>query len=304
MEFLYPTLVPLVGALMALIIMATYIGGKVFRIPEWEAYFNVEMHSLIFAVLIIGAAFACFESVDAISRSLLGADPIEASQTFLNTILNKGVLPMYKDLLVIEAGTSLSSSFMLLIGPVPWSYKYKVEPGADAILSMVRMMSFGLLVVYTSLTVQYMGLSFINFGAPIALSLGMLLFILPPTRDSGIFLIALAFAFQTIFPFTYALNQVILNDMACAQHGLNPPCDYKYEAYVPQMGVFGVQIRGVSFFSYLVPFATYANFLLLIPFINAIAHLALISLFLPALSIALTIAFMNAVAKFLMGKTS
>ncbi|VVB98090.1 Uncharacterised protein [uncultured archaeon] len=304
MAFLFPALVPLVGFLMALIIMATYIGGKVFRIPEMEAYFNVELYNLFLAILIIGGAWGTFNAMDSVSRSILpgGVDPIESSKAFLNSVINTGVLPMYKDLLVIEAGTSMSNSYMVGVGPGVWQFRYKVEPGADAILSMVRLMSFGLLVIYASLSVQYMGLSFIEIGMPILLSLGLLIFILPPTREAGAFLIAFAFAFQTIFPFTFALNEAILNDMACAHFTAAGAACQPYSAYVPS--IFGLQVRGISgIVAFLTPFASTVNFQLLIPFINAMAHLALVSLFLPALSITLTVAFINALTKFLTAKT-
>lgn len=310
MDFLYPTLLPLVATVMVLVIMVTYVGGKVFRIPQMEAYFNIELYNIVFAILLVASAFAVFAGLDAVARQLLcGAspdcqysDPIEASKSFLNAIINRGVLPMYKDLLVIEAGTSLSNSFMYRVGPSVWSFAYKVEPGADAILSLARMMSFGLLAIYGSLSVQYIGMSLIGPGMPIALSLGMILFIFQPTREAGAFLMSFAFAFQAVFPFTYALHQVILNDMWSAGGLGNAAGEGTYDAYTPE--IFGWRMRGAStVVAYLVPFASLTNFVLLIPFINAMAHLALISLFLPALSIMITIAFINATTKFLLGRT-
>ncbi len=298
MEFLFSSFVPMVAFLTMFIIAITYMGGKVFRIPEWEAYFSIELHNLVIAMIIVICAFGFFEASKQISKSLLCSnqpahclEPIEGSQVFLNNIINKGVLPMYKDLLVIEAGTAFTSSFMLKIGPAPWAFTEKVEPGADAILSMSRMMSFGLITIYGSLCIQYIVMGFISFAMPITFSLGLLLFIFPPTRDAGAFLIAFAFSFQTIFPFTYALNQVVLNDMACAHttEVCNP-----YEMY---------SMRNMNtILAPLVSLVSFGNFTLLIPFINAMAHLALVSLFLPAFSLTITIAFINAITKFLMWK--
>lgn len=306
MDFLFPTLVPLVAFLMVLIIAFTYIGGKVFRVPEWEAYFNIELHNLVFAIIIIASAFAVFEGSKALAYSMLGAEPVEASQAFLNKVINRGVLPMYKDLLGIEAGAALSNSFYMKIGPGVWSFTLKIQPGMDAILSMTRVLSMGLLAIYGSLSVQYILLSFVNFGMPIALSIGILLFIFPPTREAGAFLMSLAFGFQVVFPFLYALNGVILNDMTCARNDMAPMCGMSYEAYVPEF--HGVQMRGISgLLASMSPLAPAViptlSFQALVPFINAMAHLALVSLFLPALSITLTVAFINAITKYLLGKT-
>lgn len=312
MDFIFPALMPIVAFLMALIITITYIGGRVFRIPQWEAYFNIELYNLVLAIIILGVAFAFFESSNIITHALLCkgySDPadcpssvMEASKSFVNTIVNKGVLPMYKDLLIIEAGTTLSSSFMFRLGIPVWSPVVKIKPGMDAILAITRTISFGLLMIYASLSIQYIGLSLIEVGMPILLSLGLILFILPPTRDAGTFLIAFAFAFQTIFPFTYALNKVILDDMSLLHYG------HPYTAYMREMSLFGMNIPGSSMASpFLIPVVETAyigqlGFEFFIPFINAMAHLALISLFLPAFSLLLTIAFINALTKFLMGK--
>ncbi len=307
MAFILPVLLPLVPVLaflMILIIMITYVGGKAFGIPQLEAYLNVELHNLFMAFIILGAIIGFYWFSLSLTASLLpqcqsmpSCQPADVAQGFLNNVVNKGVLPMYKDLLAIEAGTAMSNSYMIRVGPGVWSFVYKVEPGADAILSMARMLSFGLLVIYGSLSMQYIMLSFVEFGAPIAISIGLILFIFPPTRDSGAFLIAFAFAFQTVFPFLYALDEAALNDMWSA-HGWGPT----YDAYVPEL--FGLRVRGVStVLAYLVPFASLANFELLVPFINAMAHLALIALFLPALTMMITIAFINATTKYIMGKT-
>lgn len=293
--FLFDQLVPIVIMLMVLVLAFAYIGAEFFRIPAWRAYVGVEMFNLVLAVITIGFMFAAFVGAKYIAYELVGNDPVTAAKDFLNRIINKGVLPMYQDLLVIEAGTSLSNAFMIRIGPSVWSFVYKVEPGGDAILSMVRLMSFGLLAIYASLSFQYIALSAVDFAAPIALSLGVLLYIFPPTRDAGAFLICSAFAFQTVFPLIYALDEAILNDMSM-QH-----FQTTYDAYIPQSGGFG---RGAStVLSFLVPFASLVNFELLIPFINAMGHLALISLFLPALTMMITISMISAITKFLTGKT-
>lgn len=302
LDFLYPSLLPIIVMLTLLILIIFSTVGKALRIPEMDAYLNIELHNLILAVITVSLILSSNLGFDLVARSLLySVDPnyvdiITSSKSFLNIVINNGVLPMYRDLLIIESGTALTSSFTYRIGPAPWSYVYKVEPGADAVLAMTRMLSFGLLIIYGSLSFQYIGLSVVGFAMPIALSLGLLLFIFPPTREAGAFLIAFAFAFQTIFPFTYVIHEVILNDIWSA-HGWGD----KYAGYTPE--IFNLKIRGAStVVAFLTSFATFTNFILLIPFINAMAHLALLSLFLPAFSLVLTIAFMNAIIKVLMAK--
>ncbi|MBU0586821.1 hypothetical protein KJ780_04870 [Candidatus Micrarchaeota archaeon] len=295
MEFLYPEYVGLLVMLTTFLIAATYMGGRIFRIPQWEAYFNIELYNLVVAVMILSVAFVFFEGSQLASRWILKDDPVTASKTFLNEVINKGVLPMYKDLLVIEVGASMGNAFMMRVGPSVWSFTYKVEPGVDAILSLSRLMGAGLLAIYGSLSIQHISLSFVEFFMPIILSIGVLLFIFPPTREAGAFLMCFAFAFQIVFPMTYALNQLALIDIMKAQNG---------GVYSPEMfgATFGTSTKH-TFLAFITPFASIFNFEFIIPFITAMGRLAVITLVFPAISMTISIAFMNSLTKFLLGRT-
>ncbi|MFA5077306.1 MAG: hypothetical protein WC488_02675 [Candidatus Micrarchaeia archaeon] len=292
-EFLFPTLVPVIAMLSVMLIAVTYMGGKVFRIPSWEAYFNVEMTNLVMAMMMIGLMYGGFMATTQISKWFLdGQDPITASTSFLNSVINQGVLPMYKDLLAIEAMTSLSNSFMIRVGPSVWSSVSKVEPGADAILSMCRLLSFGLLAVYGSLSAQYMALSLMDPLMSLLLSLGVLLYIFPTTRDAGAFLIAAAFAAGVVFPFIYALNFMALEKIYGSP----------YVAYIPDF--HGLNMRGLPglILKLGASFGSIFNFEFFVPFINAMAHLTLVALFLPSIAMTLSAAMITSLAKFLTGK--
>ncbi|MDD5337009.1 MAG: hypothetical protein PHS02_00835 [Candidatus ainarchaeum sp.] len=287
-EFLLPGLVPLIAMLSVLVIAVTYMGARVFRIPSWEAYFNVEMTNLMMAILTIGMMYGAFMATTQITKMFLPSNyqnlgPVGVSKLFLNSVINEGVLPMYKDLLTIEAMTSLSNSFMIRVGPSVWSSVSKVEPGADAILSITRMLSFGLLAIYGSLSIQYIGLSLMDSMMSLILSLGVLLYIFPTTRDAGAFLIALAFAAGVVFPFIYALNFMALGNI--------PDFQEWYARGLPTM----LAKIGASF-------GSIVNFEFFVPFINAMARLAMVALFIPAIAMTLTVAMINSITKFLMGK--
>lgn len=298
MNFLFPELLPLLVFLTFLILIIIYFGAHVFRIPGWESYFNIELHNIFFVLIIISVVFGAFEISRHISQAIIGEDPIHSSQSFLNLIINKGVLPIYNKLLFIELGCTLSNAFYGKIGPYVASYDYKIKPGTDSILAMARTLNIGLIVIYVSLLIQYIGISLIPFAMQILFSLGVLLFVFPPTREAGAFLIAFSFAFLIIFPFCYALNKVILNDIWELKHGVGNT----YEKHVQK--AFGLaKDLGLPAAALFTPFVnSWLNFGLFIPLINEVAHLALISLFMPAFSLTITIASINAITNFLLGR--
>lgn len=319
-------LVPMLAMVILVIIAAVYMVGKALRVPKpgifgiavnpiadmlsgstaasrLEAYANIELYNLVTAIMFLGVWGAALVGIQGLSHALLPNnpfgtnDPLEVSKLFLNTVINKGVLPMYKDLLTIESVTALSNSFMIRVGPSVWSFVTKVEPGGDAILAMARLMSFGLLTIYGSLSVQYIGLSLLEAFMPDMMALGVLLYMFPPTHEAGCFLMGLSFAFYIVFPFTYALNYIVLNDISWAEN------NHAYDAYIPEIA--GQNVRGLSsVLSLLASTASIFNFEFLIPFINAMAHLSLIALFLPALSMMLTMSTASSITKVLSGKAT
>lgn len=300
MDFIFESFLPIAAMLMVLIITIVFMLGRVFRIPAWEAYLNVELYNLLFMLILITGMTGVYSVLNSIANTLNpnSGEIVEGAQKFLHRVLAEGVLPMYSDLLVMETLTSMSNSFYLLIGPGVWSYTEKVVPGADAILSIVRIMMMGLLAIYVSLITQYMGLAFVDFLMPIMLSLGIFLYIFPPTREAGAFLISFAFAFRVVLPFIYAVGEHILDDMWVKHNYGN-----YFNGYIPE--TLGMRIRGLSSIKALiVPFATYFNLIALAPYFKAMSYLTLVAIFLPALAMLLSIGVMNSTIKFILGRTT
>jgi hypothetical protein len=127
---------------------------------------------------------------------------------------------------------------------------------------------------------------------PFVLPMGVVLRMFPPTRDAGAFFISTALAFQVIFPFTYVMHAQIVKGMLIPD-AYGDPVNYNtvmsgsgsgyMVEYISDNGIFDIQ----GMFWY--------------PLIG-ISFLLLQAIFLPALSITLTMAFIKGFNKFITQK--
>ena len=144
-----------------------------------------------------------------------------------------------------------------------------------------------------SLTVQQIGLQVIKGTMlPFVLPMGVVLRIFPPTRDAGSFMIACAVAFQIIFPFSYVMHaQIVQGHLIPAAYATEKNVsDFmknqgfgKLTAFVSENGLFDVTSMVFS------------------P-IKSISFLLLQAIFLPSLTMILTVAFIKSFNKFISQK--
>jgi len=143
----------------------------------------------------------------------------------------------------------------------------------------------------SSLMVQIMGLEIIRaVMLPFVLPAGVVLRIFPPTRDAGAYLIAVAIGFQVVFPFTYVMHKHIVQDMMLPGTSLISINTLSQSLTDPNI-LLSI-IKGT-------PFNFEAE---LFHPIELLSYLLLQALFLPALSITLTIAFIKSFTKFVSQK--
>jgi hypothetical protein len=157
---------------------------------------------------------------------------------------------------------------------------------------------------------------------PFFLPAGLILRFLPPTRDAGAFLIAVAFGFQIIFPTTYLINKQIYHEIGAKAY--NEPGERPTLLINSLCGPFKYGVAGYLFnpsanrlFDLIPGGATIGNAFMrifsegllnavsmteFIPVLKHIAALSLLVLFMPALSMMITIAFINAMTKFIVAK--
>jgi hypothetical protein len=157
---------------------------------------------------------------------------------------------------------------------------------------------------------------------PFVLPAGIILRFFPPTRDAGAFLISLALGFHIVFPMTYLINRQIYESVYPnpADRGYTSPwvliqslCGpFKYGVagflFNPSANpVFGLIPGGAAIGTMLSRIVSEGllnavSMSEFIPIMRHMASLSLLAIFMPALSMMVTIAFINSMTKFIVSK--
>lgn len=303
---LYETLAGATILLLTGYVALLHMAGRFFNRPEMVAQANLELQQLFLSAIIFAIAMGAFEFSNMAANSAgitsAGEDVIDASLGFLHKIINTGLVPAYIDLVSLDIKLSYWSSLSARYGPVVWGFVLKQVAGLEPVINVVRILTFTLTAFFGTLSAQVIIFYAIRALAPLFLSAGVLLRFFPTTRDAGIYLIVFAISFHSFFPFLFALNAHILDEIWLARHG------HPYEPYTPlppDLRGFDIPEDSPSWVAQIIgffPFVSFFRFALLIPFFEGIASLSLAALFLPALAMSITISFINAVTKFITGK--
>jgi len=128
------------------------------------------------------------------------------------------------------------------------------------------------------------------------LPVGIFLRVFPTTRNSGSFLIAVAIGFYIVFPFTYVVHSAVMEDITTTiqEESLNTLEKIMYD--LPASGAYNVVFTGIwgKVFGLAGP-KIYELFKGILMFPVIIMQ----GLFLPTISMAITISFINSFQKFL-----
>lgn len=210
-----PDACAVVLALMAVVIAFIYMMSQLFRMHEWEALAKTELYQLFMSVLIvigvIGAAYVACN----ISYALAGGDPFDIADGYMRTLLfgPGGLLPTWFAFNQISYSARMLDSIYYRMGPGSWCYNLKPFPGTGAIDNVASFINIILAVPFGSLIVQTFVLQFIKGTMyTLVLPAGLVLRMLPPTREAGSFLIVTAVGFYTVFPLTFAWHKAVLLD--------------------------------------------------------------------------------------------
>lgn len=316
----YSRVVIMVAFFVTFIILITYLLSKVFKVPEWEAYLGVELSNLLSAFVIVIFVVGMFGVGSAVSTVYGGnPSPPKAAIAFMKgTVLDKVLTGVY-DIYQIQACTSILSTISRRIGEFVLTQTYKVFPGIDTFVQISNVIAFGLVSVYGSISAQVAFLYLIDsLAVNFILPAGLILRFFPPTRDAGAFLIAVAFGFQVVFPTTYLINKQIFQEIGATAYDtpatlIASICGpFKYGVYgvvfntgtnpvfrwLPGGALVGTFLSRL-FSESLLNYITMDEFIIVM---DHISSLSLLALFMPALSMLVTIAFINAMTKFIVAK--
>ncbi|MFZ5500554.1 MAG: hypothetical protein ACOY58_01385, partial [Candidatus Micrarchaeota archaeon] len=305
-------------------ILITYLLSKVFKIPEWEAYLNIEMSNLVSSFLLVLFVVGLFGAGTLLAMAYTNgqyANPPRAAIAFMQTTVLDSTLKATIDVYKIQACASILSTLSKRIGEFVLTQTFKIFPGLDTFVSITNVLSFALLSLYSTAKAQVsLMYLFEALVLPFILPAGLVLRFFPPTRDAGAFLISVAFGFYVVFPMTYLLNAQIFKELGAKPYNEARPTalvnwicgPIKYAAvgfiFNPAANpVFNLLPGGQAVGTALATLFTEGVINMLsmnefLPIMKHIANLSLLAMFMPALSLLITIAFINSMTKFIVSK--
>ncbi|MFN7991233.1 MAG: hypothetical protein U0R44_03685 [Candidatus Micrarchaeia archaeon] len=323
---LYGFVVIQITFFVAFFILITYLLSKVFKVPEWEAYLSIEMSNLLTSFLLVLFILGLFGAGKAVAIVLTGgsySSPPQAAIAYMRTTVADSALRASIDVYKIQACTSILSTISRRIGEYVLTQTYKVFPGIDTFVSITNVLGMSLITLYNTAAVQVSLLYLVDaLMVPFFLPAGLILRFFPPTRDAGAFLIALAFGFYVVFPTSYLINKEIYDGVYPnpSDRGYTSPrlliqslCGpFKYGVagflfnpaanplfgLIPGGAAIGTTLQKIISEG-LLNAISMAEF---IPIMRHIASLSLLALFMPALAMMITIAFINSMTKFIVAK--
>ena len=320
--FPYRDVVVNVTFFAAFLVLVTYLISKVFKVPEWEAYLNIELSNIMLSfvlMLFIIGMFGVGTAVASLWSGGVAETPPQAAIAYMRITVADSALRAISDVYTIQICASMLSTLSKRIGEYVLTQSFKLFPGMDTFVSITNVLALGLVMVYGSISAQISLLylvdgTMVNFVLPA----GLILRFFPPTRDAGAFLISLAFGFQIIFPTSYIINKTIYAEIGATPYQspyllIASICGpFKYGvwgallntnanpifSYIPGGMVIGNMLAGLVSESTL-NFVSMAEF---IPILRHLSLLSLLALFIPAFSMMITISFINMMTKFIVAK--
>ncbi|VVC01542.1 Uncharacterised protein [uncultured archaeon] len=296
------TIVAVSLAFMVVLIALFWMAAALFRKPEYESFASVEMHQLAVSVLLFafifgGVYLSCWASVRADEFANPGGPPrdtFEVSRDYLNFISGSVALPAVISFEGLKLWSQYWGAWTMRWGASVWG---TILPGFPSFVVIERVVDFLLLLIspFTASLLVQMAILEVIRGAvlPFVLPAGIVLRIFPPTRDAGAFLIAASLGFGIIYPYTYVIHDHVVRGMLAGDRGLsvvgklNDPAGPMYFPGV----VRNITLSGLFD----------ADVMLFNP-MRMLSYLLLQALFLPALSITVTIAFIKSTARFISQK--
>ncbi|MCX8198184.1 MAG: hypothetical protein N3F07_03265 [Candidatus Micrarchaeota archaeon] len=275
-------------SIMALFLALFWMIAQFLRKAEYESFVSIESHQLLVSAILLISIFGASEFSCRMAELFAGGDPFDISTSYLNflsdTVMIKAVIALESTKMFVQFWGSMSFRW----GVTVWGISV---PGFPSFVLLERVVDFLLILVTpfsASLMVQRIMIETIRgIAIPFVLPAGVVMRIFPPTRDAGAFLIASAISFQIVYPYTYVMHKDIV-ERQIAQAGLERTFSQQlHDLGHDKLSVFSVIEQGLFD----------VQTLLFTPLI-AMSFLLLQALFLPALSMIITVTFIKGLSKF------
>lgn len=280
-------------ATMIALLSLFWMSAQFFKRPEYESFVSIETHQLIVSAILFVTIFGAVLFSCEMSVAFAGGDPFELATGYLSRISNNYALKAVLSLEATKAFTQYWGSMSFRWGLTVWGV---ATPAFPSFLMIERVVDFLLMLITpftASLMTQQLILEAIK-GTAVAFILpaGLVLRMYPPTRGAGSFLMATAIGFQIVYPYTYVMHKIVVEKMM-ADAELDDTMAGMFGDENLEGGLWPWAVFSHGFFD--------IKAMLFRP-IDMTGFLLLQALFLPALSIIITVSFIKGMAKFLSQK--
>jgi len=306
---------------ISLIVLITYLVSKILHIPEWEAYLTIELSDLITSLLIVVLIVGLYVASGAVASVIINDPDAETPPAAAIGVLS-GIIgeleEIRTDSFTIQACASILSTFHKRTGESALNITFKLFPGIDLFVSIMGMLANGFIMLESSLKAQMLLIQIIDvIAVPIFLPAGIILRFLPPTRDAGAFILALAIGFGIIFPLTYVINERAMDEIGFEYKRptamIASLCGFDlFFATVP----YAALTTAAGWFSSIFATALGSALQLLLSewalllykasefvvILDAMTVISLKGFFAPSISMVFTVAFINGLTKFILMK--
>ncbi len=278
---------------MVLLLSLFWMAAQFFKRPEYESFVSIETHQLIVSAVLFITVFGAVLFSCEMSVKFAGGDPFEIATGYLSRISNNYALKAVLSLEATKAFTQYWGSMSFRWGLTVWGI---ATPAFPSFLMIERVVDFLLMLITpftASLMTQQLILEMIKgIAVPFILPAGLVLRMYPPTRSAGSFLMATAIGFQIVYPYTYVMHKMVVEKIMTDAE-LDKTMGGLFDDKQLEGGLWPWAVFSEGFFD--------IKAMLFRP-IDMTGFLLLQALFLPALSITITVSFIKGMAKFLSQK--
>ena len=225
--------------LMLAIIAISYMFSQTLSKSDWNAFAMVELSELIKSIILFAFIVGLYSLLSTFSVYFLNAftggnyapgSLLDITSVFLR---DAAIMTQITYITLLELGhqMKLFSDATAKVGPGTLHIKFPIFAGVDLLYNSTELLVIAALTSLHSLNVQLIVIQLINLVTVYLLfPVGLLLRVIPTTRNSGNELIALGIAGSIILPLLYILFYTITFDIinGHAEHGWENPMYVKY----------------------------------------------------------------------------
>lgn len=301
----------LVLLILAFITGIVYMLAQLMRRPEWEAWVKIQLYNIAISALLAAGAIWFASLACGISVWVGGGleDPFTIADNYLNDLFSNNINEAIRQLVIVQISAEYLAATYLQIGSPSFGMGFAPFPVYKVISNNAQLLMNLAMPFASSILAQKIGLEIIHASAfTVLLPVGIFLRAFAVTREAGAFVIAMSIGFFVVLPLTYVMDKMIVAGPAI--YGTPPPgalpgqptiCVGMSRGYDRQLDYLWWKriysdTNHPSLFWFLDALPLKPD-QLIAPAIQCLGYVIPQAVFLPALNLIITLAFINSLTK-------